>query len=117
MDQVKFDFSYMFFYSERPGTLAAKKFPDDIEAEVKQRRLKEVIEKQTHHSALSNKREHGKVFRVLIEGYSRRSEDHLQGRTSSNKVAVFPKGNARKGEYVNVLIKDSTGATLLGDIV
>jgi tRNA-2-methylthio-N6-dimethylallyladenosine synthase len=117
MDKVKFDFSYMFFYSERPGTLAAKKFPDDIEAEVKQRRLKEVIEKQTQHSALSNRKEHGKIFKVLIEGYSKRSEDHLQGRTSSNKVAVFPKGNAKKGEYVNVLVKDSTGATLLGDIV
>lgn len=117
MDKVKFDFSYMFFYSERPGTLAAKKFTDDIEAEVKQRRLKEVIEKQTQHSALSNKREHGKVFKVLVEGNSRRSDDYLQGRTSSNKVAVFPKGNAKKGEYVNVLIKDSTGATLLGVIV
>ena len=117
MDKVKFDFSYMFFYSERPGTLAAKKFPDDIEAEVKQRRLKEVIEKQTQHSALSNQREHGKVFKVLIEGYSKRSEEYLQGRTSSNKVAVFPKGTAKKGEYVNVLIHDSTGATLLGNIV
>ena len=117
MDQVKFDFSYMFFYSERPGTLAAKKFPDDIEADVKQRRLKEVIEKQTRHSALSNQKEHGKIFKVLIEGNSRRSEDYLQGRTSSNKVVVFPKGNAKKGEYVNVLVKDSTGATLLGDIV
>jgi len=117
MDSVKFDFSYMFFYSERPGTLAAKKFPDDIQVEVKQRRLQEVIEKQTQHSALSNQREHGKVFKVLIEGNSRRSDDYLQGRTSSNKVAVFPKGNAKKGEYVNVLVRDSTGATLLGDII
>jgi tRNA-2-methylthio-N6-dimethylallyladenosine synthase len=117
MDKVKFDFSYMFFYSERPGTLAAKKFPDDIAVEVKNRRLQEVIEKQTQHSALSNKREHGKVFKVLIEGNSRRSDEYLQGRTSSNKVVVFPKGNAKKGEYVNVLIKDSTGATLLGEMV
>jgi tRNA-2-methylthio-N6-dimethylallyladenosine synthase len=117
MDRVKFDFSYMFFYSERPGTLAAKKFPDDVEVEVKQRRLKEVIDKQTQHSAISNRRGHGKIFKVLIEGNSRRSDDHLQGRTSSNKVAVFPKGNAKKGEYVNVLIHDSTGATLLGKIV
>jgi tRNA-2-methylthio-N6-dimethylallyladenosine synthase len=97
--------------------LAAKKFPDDIQVEVKQRRLQEVIEKQTQHSALSNQREHGKVFKVLIEGNSRRSDDYLQGRTSSNKVAVFPKGNAKKGEYVNVLVRDSTGATLLGDII
>src|SRR5262249_31273794 len=83
MELVKFDFAYMFFYSERPGTLAAKKFPDDIAAEVKQKRLEEVIEKQKLHSLLSNQREHGRVFRVLIEGYSRRSEDYLQGRTSS----------------------------------
>lgn len=117
MDKVKFDFSYMFFYSERPGTLAAKKFPDDIPAEVKTRRLQEVIEKQTRHSAIGNQKEHGKVFKVLIEGNSRRSDEFLQGRTSSNKVAVFPKGNAKKGDYVNVLIHDSTGATLLGNMV
>jgi tRNA-2-methylthio-N6-dimethylallyladenosine synthase len=117
MDKVKFDFSYMFFYSERPGTLAAKKFPDDIEADVKNRRLKEVIEKQRHHSALSNQKEYGKVFKVLVEGSSKRSEEDLQGRTSSNKVAVFPKGNHKKGDYVNVIIKTSTGGTLIGEIV
>ncbi|HMJ68445.1 MAG TPA: tRNA (N6-isopentenyl adenosine(37)-C2)-methylthiotransferase MiaB [Cyclobacteriaceae bacterium] len=117
MEQVKFDFAYMFFYSERPGTLAEKKFTDDITLDVKQRRLQEVIDKQRLHSQLSNQREHGKVFKVLIEGHSRRSDEQLQGRTSSNKVAVFPKGNARKGEYVNVLVHDSTGGTLLGSIV
>ncbi len=117
MDLVKFDFSYMFFYSERPGTLAAKKFPDDIPAEVKQRRLQEVIEKQNQHSQASNKREHGKTFKVLIEGFSRRSEDDLQGRTSSNKVVVFPKGKAAKGQYVNVKVYGSTGATLLGNLI
>ncbi|HZY78875.1 MAG TPA: tRNA (N6-isopentenyl adenosine(37)-C2)-methylthiotransferase MiaB [Cyclobacteriaceae bacterium] len=124
MDKVKFDFAYMFFYSERPGTLAAKKFPDDIATDVKQRRLEEVIEKQKLHSLLSNRREHGKVFKVLIEGNSRRSDEYLQGRTSTNKVVVFPKGNLPagmqvpgKGEYVHVLIHDSTGATLLGNIV
>jgi tRNA-2-methylthio-N6-dimethylallyladenosine synthase len=117
MDAVRFDFAYMFFYSERPGTLAAKKYPDDIAADVKQRRLEEVIEKQKLHSLQSNQREHGKVFKVLIEGYSRRSDEYLQGRTSSNKVVVFPKRNAAKGEYVHVLVHDSTGATLLGNIV
>lgn len=117
MEDVKFDFAYMFFYSERPGTLAAKKYPDDITTEVKQRRLEQVIEKQKMHSQISNQREHGKVYKVLVEGYSRRSDEHLQGRTSSNKVAVFPKGNARKGEYVYVHVHDSTGATLLGTIV
>jgi len=117
MDEVKFDFAYMFFYSERPGTLAAKKFDDDIEPEVKQRRLAEVITKQRQHSAISNKNDAGKVVKVLIEGYSRRSDQYLSGRTNSNKVAVFPKGNAKKGDYVNVLIHDSTGGTLLGSIV
>lgn len=117
MDLVRFDFAYMFFYSERPGTLAAKKYPDDITTEAKQRRLEEVIERQKLHSQISNQREHGKVFKVLVEGYSRRSDEYLQGRTSSNKVVVFPKVNARKGEYVYVLVHDSTGATLLGNIV
>lgn len=117
MEIVKFDFAYMFFYSERPGTLAAKKYPDDIANEIKQRRLEEVIGKQKLHSQISNQRDRGKVFKVLVEGNSRRSDEYLQGRTSTNKVAVFPKGNARKGEYVHVLISDSTGATLLGNIV
>lgn len=117
MDAVKFDFAYMFFYSERPGTLAAKKFTDDIATDVKQRRLEEVIDKQRLHSLQSNQREPGKVFKVLVEGYSRRSEEDLQGRTSSNKVVVFPKGDAQKGDYVYVVINDSTGATLLGNIV
>jgi tRNA-2-methylthio-N6-dimethylallyladenosine synthase len=117
MDLVKFDFAYMFFYSERPGTLAAKKFPDDIDIDVKNRRLQEVIIKQRQHSALSHEKDHGKILRVLIEGTSKRSDDDLQGRTTANKVAVFPKRNHKKGDYVNVLIHDSTGGTLLGNIV
>ena len=117
MDIVRFDYAYMFFYSERPGTLAAKKFPDDIDADTKNRRLTEVIVKQRQHSDLSHKKEHGKTHRILIEGYSKKSDDYLQGRTSSSKVAVFPKGNAKKGDYVNVLITGSTGGTLLGQIV
>lgn len=117
MDIVKYDFSYMFFYSERPGTLAAKKYADDIPADVKNRRLTEVIVKQRHHSDLSNQKEVGKTFRVLIEGFSKKSDEDLQGRTSSNKVAVFPKKNYKKGDYVNVKIHDSTGGTLIGTIV
>jgi tRNA-2-methylthio-N6-dimethylallyladenosine synthase len=117
MDEVKFDFAYMFFYSERPGTLAAKKYPDDIPVDVKNRRLTEVIVKQRHHSDLSNRKEVGKTFKVLIEGISKRSDGDLQGRTSSNKVAVFPRLDKKKGDYVNVLITDSTGGTLIGEIV
>ena len=117
MDQVKYDFAYMFFYSERPGTLAAKKYADDIPEEIKKQRLNEIIEKQRIHSLERNKLDVGKVHKVLIEGFSKRSQDHLQGRNSANKVAVFPKGNLSKGQYVNVLVKDCTGATLIADVV
>jgi tRNA-2-methylthio-N6-dimethylallyladenosine synthase len=117
MDAVKYDFSYMFFYSERPGTTAAKKFADDIPLAVKKRRLSEIIAKQSEHSLLRNKLDIGKVFKVLIESHSKRSEGFLQGRSSSNKVVVFPKGNHQKGEYVNVLIEDCTGGTLVGSVI
>jgi len=117
MDMVKYDFAYMFYYSERPGTLAAKKYTDDIPLEVKKRRLDEVIFKQREHSHLRNKQEIGKTLKVLIEGYSKKSEDELQGRTSSNKVVIFQKKNKKKGEYVHVLIENCTGGTLLGKIV
>ena len=117
MDTVQFDFSYMFFYSERPGTLAEKKFPDDIPLETKKRRLNEIIQRQTEHSLARNRTDTGKVYKVLIEGPSRRSADFLQGRNSANKVVVFPKGNLVKGTYVQVLIEDCTGATLFGKVV
>jgi tRNA-2-methylthio-N6-dimethylallyladenosine synthase len=117
MDKVQFDFSYMFFYSERPGTLAEKKYKDDISLDVKKRRLSEIIEKQTKHSLVRNKLDIGKVHRVLIEGYSKRSNEYLQGRNSANKVVVFPKGNFSKGHYVDVLVNECTGATLIGKVV
>ena len=117
MDYVKYDFSYMFFYSERPGTLAAKKYEDDIPLKVKKRRLNEIIDKQRGHSLLRNQRDLGKVQKILVEGFSKRSEDHLQGRNSANKVVVFPKENFKKGDYVEVLITDCTAATLLGEAV
>jgi tRNA-2-methylthio-N6-dimethylallyladenosine synthase len=117
MDKVRFDFAYMFYYSERPGTLAEKKFRDDIPEEVKKRRLSEVIARQREHSLLRNKPDVGKVFKVLIEGFSRRSEDDLQGRSSANKVVVFPKENFVKGQYVNVLVTECSGGTLLGKVV
>ncbi len=117
MDYVKYDFSYMFYYSERPGTLAAKKFPDDIPLEVKKRRLAEIIKKQREYSFYRNQLEVGKVQKILIEGTSRRSEDQLQGRTSSNKVVIFPKGNQQKGDYVNVLVNECSSATLFGTVI
>jgi len=117
MDLVKYDFAYMFYYSERPGTLAAKKFTDDIPLDVKKRRLDEVIFKQREHSHLRNKQDIGKTLKVLIEGSSKKSEDELQGRTSSNKVVIFPRQNKKKGEYVHVRIENCTGGTLLGKIV
>jgi tRNA-2-methylthio-N6-dimethylallyladenosine synthase len=117
MDLVQYDFAYMFFYSERPGTLAAKKYPDDIPDEVKKRRLQEIIQKQTEHSAFRNRSDIGKVHKVLIEGFSKKSTDQLQGRNTANKVVVFPKENFKKGQYVNVLVEECTAATLIGKAV
>jgi tRNA-2-methylthio-N6-dimethylallyladenosine synthase len=111
-----FDFAYMFKYSERPGTKAARKYKDDIPEEIKTRRLNEIISLQSKISARSKKMDVGRVFEVLIEGFSKRSEDHLSGRTSQNKVVVFPDNGHKKGEYVNVLIERCTSATLIGNI-
>jgi tRNA-2-methylthio-N6-dimethylallyladenosine synthase len=111
-----FDFAYMFKYSERPGTKAARKYKDDIPEEVKTRRLNEIISLQSKISARSKKMDVGRVFEVLIEGFSKRSEDHLSGRTSHNKVVVFPGEDHKKGEYVDVFIEKSTSATLIGNI-
>jgi tRNA-2-methylthio-N6-dimethylallyladenosine synthase len=117
MDLVKYDFAYMFFYSERPGTLAEKKYKDDVSLEVKNRRLSEIIVKQREHSLLRNKLDVGKVHRVLAEGFSKRSEEYLQGRNTANKVIVFPKENFSKGQYVDVLVDDCSGGTLFGKAV
>jgi tRNA-2-methylthio-N6-dimethylallyladenosine synthase len=114
MDIVQYDYAYMFAYSERPNTPAAKKLKDDVSEEVKKRRLQEIIQLQSKHSFERNKLAIGKTHEVLIEGFSKRSEDYLQGRNSQNKVVVFPKGNYEKGQYVNVLITDCTAGTLLG---
>jgi tRNA-2-methylthio-N6-dimethylallyladenosine synthase len=117
MEEVVFDFAYMFYYSERPGTPAAKKLRDDVPLEVKKKRLHEIIQKQNEHSRLRNQQDVGKVFEVLIEGESRRSPEFWQGRNSANKVVVFPKRNFRKGQYVKVRITDCTSATLFGETV
>jgi tRNA-2-methylthio-N6-dimethylallyladenosine synthase len=117
MDLVQYDFAYMFFYSERPGTLAEKKFKDDVPLEIKTRRLNEIIVKQRAHSLLSNQRDVGKIHQVLVEGYSKRSADFLQGRNSANKVVVFPKENFSKGQYVDVRVNECTGGTLMGQAI
>lgn len=117
MDEVVFDFSYMFYYSERPGTPAAKKLNDDVPMEVKKKRLNEIIQKQNEHSRKRNQEDIGKVFEVLIEGESKRSPEFLQGRNSANKVVVFPRKDHRKGQYVAVRITDCTSATLFGETV
>ena len=117
MDLVQYDFAYMFKYSERPKTLAERRFDDDVPEEVKGRRLNEIIEKQLAHSLASNQRLVGTIQKVLIEGKSKRSEDQLCGRTGSNVMVVFPKENQQKGNYVNVRITACTSATLMGEIV
>ena len=115
MDFVKYDFAYMFKYSERPKTLAERKFEDDVPEEVKSSRLSEIIEKQLKYSLESNKKRIGLVEKVLIEGESKRSDEHMCGRTSRNSMVVFPKGKGLKGEYVQVKINDCTSATLMGE--
>jgi tRNA-2-methylthio-N6-dimethylallyladenosine synthase len=117
MEWAGFDFAYMFKYSERPGTKAARKYKDDIPEEIKTRRLNEMISLQNKLSSLSKKHDVGKVFEVLIEGTSKRSFDFFSGRTSQNKVVVFSKDEYKKGDYVNVLIERSTSATLIGKII
>lgn len=116
MEWAGFDFAYMFRYNERPGTFAARRLKDDVPEDVKTSRLNEIIALQNTLSAKSKKEDIGKVKEVLVEGFSKRSEDHLSGRTSQNKIVVFPEGNKKKGEYVQVRIKRCTSATLIGKI-
>ncbi|MBR1928022.1 MAG: TRAM domain-containing protein, partial [Bacteroidales bacterium] len=115
--EAAFDYAYMFCYSERPGTLAARHYPDDVPAEVKTRRLNEIIELQNQLSLESNKRDIGKTFEVLVEGPSKRNPEELCGRTGSDKMCVFPAKGHKAGEYVSVRVKDCTSATLLAEIV
>lgn len=114
IEQCKFDFAYMYTYSERPKTLAERKYKDDVSAEVKSRRLKEIIEQQNASSLKSNKEDIGKTFKVLVEGVSKKSKEHLSGRTDQNKMVVFPKKNFKAGDFVMVKIDACTSATLLG---
>lgn len=114
MKWAAYDFAYMFKYNERPGTPAAKRLADDVPEEVKNRRLSEIIELQNTLSLESKKKDIGKVFEVLVEGHSKKSDRDLSGRTSQNKVVVFPAGSYRAGDYVDVKITDCTAATLIG---
>ena len=116
MREVGFDAAFMFKYSERPGTFAAKNLSDNISEEEKVRRLNEIIALQMELSHESNKRDVGKTFEVLIEGYSKRSRDHFCGRTSQNKMVVFPKAGRKIGDFVQVTITKATAATLLGEV-
>jgi tRNA-2-methylthio-N6-dimethylallyladenosine synthase len=119
MEFSRYDMSYMFFYSERPGTLAHRRYTDDVPMEVKKRRLQEIVDLQGRLSLESNKNDLNKIFTVLIEGNSKRSEQDWMGRSSQNKVIVFPKKQypLQKGDYVNVQATDCTQATLLGKII
>lgn len=117
METCGYDFAYMYFYSERPGTLAARRFADDVPEEVKKRRLSEIVALQNTLSKKSNQGDIGKTVTVLIEGDSKKSGEDWMGRSSENKVVVFPKNAmARKGDYVRIRVTDSTGGTLLGEI-
>ena len=117
MEYVKYDFGFMFAYSERPGTLAARKMEDDIPDSVKKRRLQEIIKLQQEHSLYRTRQHVGKTEEVLIEGPSKKSDEHWMGRTTHNTVVVFPKESYHVGEFVNVKINDCTSATLLGEAV
>lgn len=116
---ANYSMSYMFFYSERPGTVAARKYEDDIPEEIKKRRLNEIIRLQTHTSLQHNKADIGKSFKVLIEGDSKKSNLDWKGRNSQNKIIIFSKSNLdyKVGDYVNVMVKEATSATLFGEII
>jgi tRNA-2-methylthio-N6-dimethylallyladenosine synthase len=115
MKYCEYDLAYMFFYSERPGTLAAKRFADDVPEEIKKKRLQEVVALHRIHSLKSMQKEVGKTVNVLIESNSKKSDEHWAGRSDNNKVVVFPKnGNLQKGDYVEVVIESCTAGTLIG---
>jgi tRNA-2-methylthio-N6-dimethylallyladenosine synthase len=118
MEYSNYSMSYMFFYSERPGTLAARKYEDDVPLEVKKRRLSEIIRLQNQISFRHNQNDIGKTYKVLIEGDSKKSEDDFKGRNSQNKMIVFPKQKGLKaGDYCWVKVNEATSATLIGTIV
>lgn len=114
--KVGFDYAYMFYYSERPGTLAARHYPDDVPLDVKTRRLNEIIALQSELSLKSNQNDIGKTFRVLVEGPSKKNPEELCGRSGSNKMCVFPGKGHKAGDYVDVKVLSCTSATLIGEL-
>ena len=116
MDNVIYDYSYMFYYSERPGTLAHRKYKDDIPLETKKRRLDEIVKKQNIHSFKRNELTIDDQYKILVEGVSKKSDKFLRGRTSENKMVIFPKKDNTIGKYVDVKIKECNSATLFGEI-
>ena len=117
MREAAFDSSFMFKYSERPGTLASRTMPDNVPEEVKVERLNRMIALQNELSAESNRRDIGKVFEVLVEGFSKRSREQMMGRTQQNKAAVFPRGTVKVGDFVKVRVTDASSATLICELV
>jgi tRNA-2-methylthio-N6-dimethylallyladenosine synthase len=116
-DYCKYDLAYLYYYSERPGTLAARRFEDDVPLDIKKRRLQELVDLYRGHSLRNMEKEVGKTFKVLVEGFSKKSDEQLQGRTDQNKVVIFAKENFVKGDYVMVKITHCTAGTLFGDAV
>ena len=117
LEYVKYHFAYMFKYSERPNTMAQRKYPDDIPEETKQRRLAEIIDLQQIHSHEQLKKDIGKTYEVLVEGVSKKSDKDLYGRNTHNSVVVFPRENYKVGEYVMVQVENCTSATLKGKAI
>jgi tRNA-2-methylthio-N6-dimethylallyladenosine synthase len=117
MREVKFDMAFMFKYSERPGTVAAKRMEDNVPEEVKLRRLDEIISLQNQIANQSNQNDIGKTFEVMVEGFSKRSKEQLFGRTSQNKVVIFPREGRHIGEFIRVKILSASSATLIGEVV
>ncbi len=117
MEYAKYDYAFMFAYSERPNTPAAKKYTDDIPEATKQRRLQDMIEVRLRHSLARNQRAVGKIHKVLVEGPSKKNEEEFCGRNDQNKVVIFPKGTTQKGDYIHVLVTECSSATLRGEVV
>ena len=116
MESVKYNFSYMFFYSERPNTYAQRKLIDNVPLDIKKKRLQEIIDLQQKHSLINNQKFIGTTQEVLIEGISKKSNKKFFGRTTQNTVVVFKKKNEKIGDYTNVKINECTSATLIGEI-
>ena len=114
MNYVKYDFGYMFKYSERPNTLAQRKYKDNVDEKIKSKRLTEIINLQQKHSLYNNEKQIGLIKEILVEGISKKSKDFLFGRTTQNTVVVFPKENIQIGDFINVKISECTSATLIG---